>query len=300
MRLRQLGVLAVSVVLAGHVMTDDADDAALARGIPSPSAATGGSAAQGRVVLRSYHSSAVAGREHMAIYLPSDYDGHRRFPVIYALHGLPSDIRGYRRIDVSGIGEAAERAGHPAIVVAPQGARSGDRDPEWHDWGPGRDWESMVAIGVVRHVDRRFRTIRSRSARALIGISAGGYGAAIIGIHHLATFSVIQAWSGYFHATNPSGTGPMDLGSRAANAAGSVFTYARHLRRSFVRFPTTLGFYVGDRDSRFLAENRRMHRRLRRAGVPHRFAVYPGGHTRELWDAHMDDWVARAVQALAS
>ena len=235
----------------------------------------------------------------MAVYLPAEYDGQRRFPVIYALHGLPTNDTAYRRVNITAIGAAAERAAHPAIVVAPQGARSGDRDPEWHDWGPGRDWESAVAFGVVRYVDRHFRTIHKRAGRAILGTSAGGYGAAMIGIHHLDTFSVIQSWSGYFHATNPAGTGPMDLGSAAADAAGSLHTYVPRLRRSFRRFPTAFSFYIGNADSRFLAENRQMHHELRAAHVPHRFAVYPGGHNGALWNAHMDAWVARAVNALA-
>jgi enterochelin esterase-like enzyme len=156
-----------------------------------------------------------------------------------------------------------------------------------------------VAIGVVRHIDRDFRTIRSRSARALIGISAGGYGAANIGIHNLDTFSVIQSWSGYFHATNPSGTGPMELGSPQADAAADVHTYVPKLRRSFRRFPTAFGFYVGNRDDRFLRENRRLDRQLRRAGVPHAFAVYRGTHSPALWQAHLTDWVGRAVRTLS-
>jgi enterochelin esterase-like enzyme len=278
MRLRHLVLVAAGVLGVGHATLATADD-------PAP----------GQVLHRSYGSSAIAAREHMAVYLPAGYDGRRRYPVIYALHGLPSDDTGYRRLDVAAFGHAAEQAGHPAIVVAPQGARPGDRDPEWHDWGPGRDWESVVALGVVRRVDRDFRTIRDRRARAIIGISAGGYGAALIGVHHLDTFSVIQSWSGYFHPTNRAGTGPMDVGSPQADAAASLHTYVRRLPRSFRRFPTALGFYVGDRDTRFLAENRRLHRQLRAAGVPHRFAVYPGAHERSLWMGHMQDWVADAV-----
>jgi enterochelin esterase-like enzyme len=281
MRLRQPMLLAAALLVVGHVTLATADD-------PAP----------GRVVYRSYRSSAIEGPEHMAVYVPAGYDGRRRYPVIYALHGLPSDDTGYRRLDVAAFGHAAEQAGRPAIVAAPEGARAGDRDPEWHDWGPGRDWESMVAVGVVRVVDREFRTIRDRRARAIIGISAGGYGAALIGVHHLDTFSVIQSWSGYFHPTNRAGTGPMDVGSPQADAAASLHTYVRRLPRSFRRFPTAFGFYIGNQDTRFLRENRRLDRQLRAAGVPHRFAVYPGAHEKRLWMGHMRDWVAHAVDDL--
>jgi enterochelin esterase-like enzyme len=158
----------------------------------------------------------------------------------------------------------------------------------------------VVALGVVRRVDRDFRTIPDRSARAIIGISAGGYGAALIGVHHLDLFSVIQSWSGYFHPTNRAGTGPMDVGSPQADRAASLHTYVHRLPSRFRRFPTALGFYVGDQDTRFLRENRRLDRQLRGAGVAHRFAVYPGAHDSSLWMGHMQDWVADAVGDLVS
>jgi enterochelin esterase-like enzyme len=251
------------------------------------------------VVERSYRSAALAGTERYAVYLPTGYSQGGRYPVIYALHGLPSDARGYRKVAIATWGAIAEQAGRPAIVVAPQGARAGDRDPEWHDWGPGRDWETAVAVELVGRVDREFRTIRGRRARALIGSSAGGYGAAVIGLRHLSTFSVIQSWSGYFHATNPAGTGPMDLGSPLADLLADVHAYVPLLPRWFLAWePTYLGFYIGDRDDRFLAENRQLDRELRAAAVTHRFAVYPGGHSGALWSAHARAWVRRALREL--
>jgi putative tributyrin esterase len=255
-----------------------------------------------RVVERSYRSAALGATERYAVYLPAGYGtSGRRYPVIYALHGLPSDASGYRNVPVAAWGAIAEATGRPAIVVAPQGARAGDSDPEWHDWGPGRDWETAVAVELVGRVDRDYRTIPGRRGRALIGTSAGGYGAALIGLHHLSTFSVIQSWSGYFHATNPAGTGPMDLGSPPANLVASAHAFVPLLPRWFLIWePTYLGFYIGDRDDRFLAENRQLDRELRAAHVTHHFAVYSGGHTGALWSAHARAWIRRALHELDS
>ena len=55
-------------------------------------------------------------------------------------------------------------------------------DPEYLDWGPGRQWETAVAEEVPAYVDAHFRTIRSRSARAIVGLSAGGYGAVLVAL----------------------------------------------------------------------------------------------------------------------
>ena len=43
------------------------------------------------------------------------------------------------------------------------------------------------------------------AGRAIVGLSAGCYGATMLGLNHLGEFSVIESWSGYFHATDPSG-----------------------------------------------------------------------------------------------
>jgi putative tributyrin esterase len=252
-----------------------------------------------RVVEGEFHSAAVNGPDHFATYLPSGYDsGRQRYPVVYFLHGLPAKDTTYKDDWIAKIGRSAERSGHPAIVVGAQGARAGDTDPEWHDWGTGRDWETATAGELVTYVDTHYRTIRDRGARALIGLSAGGYGATIIGLHHLSTFSVVQSWSGYFRATTPNGSS-LDLGSRGKNLRANVRTYVGRARRAAVRYGSFhLSFYVGDQDALFAHENKRLHRRLVAAGVQHVYARYPGSHTPAFWDLHRDDWVATAVDLL--
>ena len=143
-----------------------------------------GPLAHGRVIDTSFRSLAVRGVVRMAVYLPPGYaSGTLRYPVVYFLHGLPASPETYRGVDF--LRHALDRVGRPAILVAPQGARDGDSDPEYLDWGPGRDWETAVGRELPRFVDRSFRTIRSRRARAIVGLSAGGYGATLLALHHL-------------------------------------------------------------------------------------------------------------------
>jgi enterochelin esterase-like enzyme len=252
-----------------------------------------------RTIDGQFRSAALDGTAHFSVYLPRGYDsGQEHYPVIYFLHGLPAQESEYRSNRIAAIGRAADARGDPAIVVGVQGARAGDSDPEWHDWGPGRDWEKASSTELVRYIDRHFRTIPNRRARALIGLSAGGYGATIIAIHHPDLYSVVESWSGYFHATDPDGTTSLDLGSPEENQKASAHTYVRSAKQVAGRYePFTIELFVGDGDS-FLHENEQLDAELTAAGVEHVFVRYPGSHSTRFWDEHQDIWVADAVVAL--
>lgn len=246
-----------------------------------------------RLVDASFFSPSLRDTLHLAIYVPPDYDASTtRYPVVYFLHGLPGSSVSYRGAGY--VADALAKLPRDAILVAPQGATDSDSDAEYLDWGPGRNWETALAREVPAYIDEHFRTIQARHGRALIGVSAGGYGASIIALHHLGSFSVVEAWSGYFHPTDPSGTQALSRGAResAHNAVDS-------LEAAFQRRPTFFGFYVGREDTRFRAENVVLHQELRAARVPHSFALYPGGHTQSLWSAHAGAWLGLALDRLA-
>ena len=238
-------------------------------------------------------SAALSGKVHVRVLLPAGYDSHphARYPVVYFLHGLPASSAAYRGNDW--LLDALQSAGR-AILVMPQGARDSDTDAEYLDWGAGRNWSTYVAEEIPRWVDAHFRTLRSRSGRAIVGLSAGGYGATIVGLHHRGTFSVVESWSGYFHATDPTGTKPLSLGPPA-----SAHTLVRTLAADQRRLPTFFAFYVGSGDVRFRRENEQLDAELRRAGVRHTFDVYPGAHETALWQRHAHAWLALALRHLA-
>ena len=257
--------------------------------------ATGGAAAQ--VTTRSLQSRALAGRLHYIVELPKGYATSRlRYPVVYFLHGLPASATAYQAL---GWVESALRAtGRKAILVLPQGAGTGSNDPEYHNWGAGQNWETALAGELPKYIDAHYRTIANRSGRAIVGLSAGGYGAAIIGLHHPREYSVIESWSGYFRPTDPTGTKTLDVGSKTDNDYASVHVLVSRLKTQFRRSPTFFGFYVGKSDPTFVADNTRLDRELSAAGVSHLFTVYAGGHTRALWQARAVRWLALALAHL--
>jgi enterochelin esterase-like enzyme len=250
---------------------------------------TRASALRGDVVYGAFYSHSIAGALHYAVYLPPDYASSTlRYPVVYYLHGLPASPDAYR--NVAPLAEALERRGDEAIVVGAQGARDGETDPEYLDRGPSHKWETALTKELVATVDARFRTIRARSGRMIVGISAGGYGATLLALHHPGLYGAVEAWSGYFHATTPDGSQTLDLGSPAANARADARTLLAQLR-TLNRLHTFFGFYVGNEDPLFLEENVEFHQQLAQAKIPALFRIYPGGHDWTLWAAHAAAWL---------
>jgi len=232
------------------------------------------------------------------VYLPPGYAGsHRRYPVVYFLHGLPASSSSYRGLDF--LRQAMAKVGRAAILVTVQGARESESDGEYLDSGPGHNWETAIASELPRFVDSQFRTIADRRGRAIVGLSAGGYGAMLLGVHHLVRFAAIESWSGYFRPTDPTGKAVIDLGSPAANGRASAHAAVGSLRKAVERLPTFLGFYVGASDGRFRSENESLDRELTQARVPHLFRLYPGAHEHGLWEREAPRWLALALDHLS-
>lgn len=245
-----------------------------------------------------YFSRALNAQLHFLVVLPADYaNGARRYPVVYFLHGLPAGPTSY--LSVAWVGDAVARTGHEAVVVIPQGTRRLQGDPEYHDWGPGRNWETALAVELPRVVDARYRTIADRTGRAIVGVSAGGYGAAILDAHHPAEYAVMESWSGYFRPTDPTGSQALDVGSDADNAYASVPAQIPRLRTAFSRYPTLFAFYTGRRDRTFVRDNLELDANLRSAHIAHVFELYAGGHDNALWQAHAVGWLEMAFNRLA-
>jgi enterochelin esterase-like enzyme len=242
-------------------------------------------------------SPSLGGSLPAIVYLPAGYrSGSGRYRVIYFLHGLPANAGSYRANQF--VGAAVSSGRNSAIVVTPQGARSDNEDDEYLDLKPTENWPQAISHDLTRCIDSRYRTIANRSGRALVGLSAGGYGAMNIGLRNLSTFGAVESWSGYFEATDPSGHHVLDLGSPQANAAAAVPRGAG-LAAAIKAHPTLIAFYVGRQDDRFADDNESFNSALTHQRVPHLFRTYAGGHVLGLWTSESKLWLGFALSALA-
>ena len=241
-------------------------------------------------------SPALGGRRQpVDVYLPPGYatHPHRRYPVMYMLHGVPGRPGAFLATVRAGVLVDELVAKHllkPMILVMPFGSTGSFTDEEWvNGVSPGNGWETFLARDVVRAVDHRYRTIPSGRARALVGLSEGGYGAFNIGLHHPGEFRVLESWSGYVKADDVGAVFGHQLALLQANSPSlTLDAAAAKLRHAH----TFLWFYSGT-DDRYRTQNAAFAKALAQAGLSHRFYLVRGGHNWALWR----DNAARALLA---
>jgi hypothetical protein len=132
------------------------------------------------------------------VYLPPGYDAkanaHRRYPVVYLLHGYPgSPIDWFRGAEVQDQMDALLRYQlvQPMLIVAPDASGGWLHDSEMLNQVGGPQVETYLTRTVVRAVDGRYRTVAGRAGRAIGGMSSGAYGVLNLGLRHPDLFSVI-------------------------------------------------------------------------------------------------------------
>ncbi len=237
-------------------------------------------------------SGALGGqRQPVDVYLPPGYAQHprRRYPVFYLLHGTPGRPGAFLQTVRMGVVEdelVALRRLQPMILVMPFGSTGSFTDKEWANGiRPHERWESFVSHDLVRAIDLRYRTLRDGSARALGGLSEGGYGALNIGLHDPGEFRVLESWSGYVLAD--------DIGSifghrQALLARNSPLVQLPAVASRLRASGTFIWFYTGS-DDPLRGQNVRFAQALQHEHVAHRFFVVRGGHNWALWRGNAAD-----------
>jgi enterochelin esterase-like enzyme len=231
-------------------------------------------------------STALGGRrQQVVIYLPPGYGAHphRRYPVLYLLHGFPGRPTAFLTTVRMGVVQdelvALHRA-RPMILAMPFGSTGSFTDKEWANGvRPHEAWETFLARDVVHAVDARYRTIRSGRGRGIAGLSEGGYAALNIAIHHPGEFRVVESWSGYQRADRvPSVFGRNQALLTRNSPQRTIGAAAPKLQRAHTYF----WFYSGTGD-RALKQNDRFARTLARLQLPYRYSVVHGGHNWAIW-----------------
>lgn len=141
--------------------------------------------------------------DHISVYLPPSYSSspRRRYPVIYFLHGFDGDDRAlvkgvFQNLNIRLSMDSLIRRGDvdEMIVVMPNARNAFDGSFYTNSPVTG-NWSQFIFRDLVNFIDRKYRTLKTRKARALAGHSMGGYGALRIGMRHPEIFSAVYALS---------------------------------------------------------------------------------------------------------
>lgn len=241
-----------------------------------------------------WRSDVLEKQTTMQVLLPSV--GRPPYPTFYLLHGLSDDSTVWlRRSRI----EAYVRE-RPLIVVMPDGYRGFYTDNE-----EGPDYARHFAREIPEFVERNFPARPVRGARAIGGLSMGGYGALRLALGYPDRFCSVNSHSGALMRFNLDlswrearrdkvlGEHPLAFfremqrifGRRPMGTRHDLLTLIKRARRRSRRLPRIL-IDCGTEDFLF-ADNQRFHRELLALKVPHTYREYSGGHDWDYWDLHV-------------
>jgi enterochelin esterase-like enzyme len=230
-------------------------------------------------------SPALGGRsQDVYTYLPPGYaTSHRRYPVIYLLHGFPGRPLAFIQTLRMGVvvDELASRhTARAAILVMASGSTGTFTDKEWANGvGGGQGWSTFVSRDLVRAVDARYRTIPTGRGRVIAGLSEGGYGAINIALHNPGEFGVVESWSGYERPDPIRAIFGRHLQALPANDPTLLLP---HVAQQLRRRNTYFWLYSG-KDDRYRKQNRAFALQLSRLRIQHHYFEAFGGHNWGLW-----------------
>lgn len=230
-----------------------------------------------------YDSPSLGQQRRMTVYLPAAYDGKRRFPVMYLLHGHGGDETSW-----GDLGRAAqimdnliaEGKAEPMIVVMPNGNPTCNAAPGWWHEGmytpDGNAFNERGAkasmeesfMDIVNYVDAHYKTIKKREARAVTGLSMGG--------GH--TFGISRLYPDVFDYYG--------LQSAAARMGKDAEKLDAQMARLFASKPKLYWIAIGEED--FLYQmNKDLRQYLDRKGYPYEYYENDGGHLWRNWRIYL-------------
>jgi len=148
------------------------------------------------------------------VFLPPSYqhDKHRRYPVVYALHGYSIGAEQWtHEIHVPQTLEGAFAQGAKEMIVVLPDAKTVHNGSMYSSSVTTGDFEKFISHDLVAYVDAHYRTIPNRESRGLVGHSMGGYGASRIGMKHSDVFGSLYIMSPCCMSARPAGPSNPEL-----------------------------------------------------------------------------------------
>ncbi|HVZ96796.1 MAG TPA: alpha/beta hydrolase family protein [Chitinophagaceae bacterium] len=201
-------------------------------------------------------------------------------PVLYLLHGWSGNYSDWVLSDPGLLNEVDKNG---FIVVCPDG----DYD-SWYLNSPvdtTMQYETNVALEIPAYIDAHYRTIASRNARAITGLSMGGHGALYLALKHKDIFGAAGSMSGGvdFRPFPDKWGIKKYLGDYNSNKENWDKNVVINLVDSLQNGELKIIFDCGVNDF-FIQVNRDLHQKLLDKKIDHDYTERPGEHNWNYWN----------------
>jgi putative tributyrin esterase len=240
-----------------------------------------------------FHSASLEREMRYRILFPRGYEKGGRLAVLYLLHGIYGD---YKNWDTRTSLHNYAHNLHLLIVMP-------DADNSWYTNSvsvPADKFEDYIVKDLVSEIDGKYRTIRERHARAIAGLSMGGYGAVKLALKYPELFAFAGSLSGAFNATRNLDVLRPEFREKLLAVFGSEGDTSRPENDVFSlldkphQIPYPYVYVACGTGDSFLETNRAFVRQLSARNFRYEYHETPGSHTWEYWDAALKP-ILRAI-----
>lgn len=242
-------------------------------------------------VSRVWYPSPTLGEDRrMTVYTPAGYENSgRKYPVFYLLHGMGGDEEAWvslgRAAQILDNLIAAGKA-EPMIVVMTNGNVARQAAPGESPLGFEKPTPQLPHTmdgsmethfpDVVKYVDTHYRTIRRKDARAIAGLSMGGFHALHISKQYPDLFDYVGLFSA---AVEPD-----------ASVSSTVYADSdQKLALQFSKAPKLYWIGIGSEDFLYKA-NEEYRCKLDGRGYPYTYYETDGGHVWRNWRIYLSEF----------
>ena len=238
-----------------------------------------------------YDSPALGLERRMTVYTPAGYEtGGKRYPVLYLLHGMGGDEEAW--ISLGRTAQIldnliAQGKAKPMIVVMPNGNAS-------QEAAPGESSRGMVPPTmqlpktmegsyeqafpeIVKFIDKNYRTVKSKSGRAIAGLSMGGFHSLHISKQYPDMFNYVGLFSAAI-MPNKEASSPI-----YENMEGK-------LKVQFDKKPALYWIAIGKTDFLYKA-NEEYRKLLDKKGYKYTYYESDEGHIWKNWRIYLTEFV---------